>query len=68
MFLGMRPGIYAFKEEQALSRQESGRFFLAERATYLKLWCSERDHGPFEDLKASVAIVPDEGKEGRRGH
>ena len=32
-----------------------------------KLWCSEREHWPFRDLNASVALVPDEGKGGKRG-
>lgn len=68
MSVGKRPGIYALKEEQALSiRRENGRFFLAERIMCSKLWCSEREHRPFRDLNASVALVPDEGKGGERG-
>lgn len=68
MSVGKRPGICALKEEQVSSiRRENGRFFLAERTMCSKLWCSEREHRPFRDLNASVALVPDEGKGGERG-
>lgn len=39
-----------------------GDFFWAKKATCLKLLCSDREPGPFRDLNAKVARVPDEGK------
>ena len=54
-------------EDKRSFNKENGRFFLAERTMCSKLWCSEREHWPFRDLNASVALVPDEGKGGKRG-
>ena len=55
-------GASPWLSDQALSGQENGRFFLAERTSRSKLWCSEREHGPFRNLNASVAMVPEEGQ------
>lgn len=57
--------VCAFKESQALSRQESERCFLAEEQC-LKPWCSGRERDPFRDLNASVATMQD-SRRGRAG-